>query len=121
MTELSWRWIGLMLVVPLPVAVVIALPIWRRHEMILGNLAGTAVIFGMAFGLILIESARLDELRRSCFEHGFIVCWPTPSAFARYAIYASIGLVEVVTLFLASLKVESRARDRNYAPEWRSR
>jgi hypothetical protein len=119
--ELSWPWIGLMVLVPLPIAVAVAVPVWRRHEMILGNLAGTAVIFGTAFALILIESVRLDQLRQRCFDQGFVVCWPTPSAFARYAIYASIGLVEVVTLFLASLKVEGRARDRRYAPEWRSK
>jgi len=121
MDELNWHWIGMMLLVPLPVAAVIALPIWRRQEMILGNLVGTAVIFGTAFGLILLESIRLDQLRQRCFDQGFVVCWPIPSAFARYAIYASIGLVEVVALFLASLRVEKRARDRHYAPEWRSR
>jgi hypothetical protein len=119
LNELSWRWIAAMAVAPLPLGILAAFPIWRRREMILGNVAGTMVIFGAAFGLIFRESASLDALRQACFDAGEIVCWPTPSAFTRYAIYAAIGLVEVVALFAASLRVEHRMRERDYAPEWR--
>jgi hypothetical protein len=42
-----------------------------------------------------------------------------PSAFARYAIYTGIGMIEVFALFAWSLKVETRIRNRAYAPEWR--
>jgi len=108
-----------MAVVPLPLGMLIALPVWRRREMILGNVAGSVVIFGAAFALIFRESAMLDQLRQQCFDAGGIVCWPTPNAFTRYAIYAGIGLAEVVTLFFVSLSVESRIRERDYAPEWR--
>jgi hypothetical protein len=119
MNELSWGWIAVMLVAPLPLAALIALPVWRRREMILGNVAGTVVIFGTALALIFRESAALDVLRQACFDAGGIVCWPTPSAFTRYAIYASIGLAEVLVLFVASLSFERRERERDYAPEWR--
>jgi hypothetical protein len=37
----------------------------------------------------------------------------------RYAIYASIGMIEVFVLFAVSLKVERMIRNRHYAPEWR--
>ena len=37
----------------------------------------------------------------------------------RYAVYAGIGFVEVVALFMVSLTVERRMRNRHYAPEWR--
>jgi len=42
-----------------------------------------------------------------------------PSAFTRFAIYAFIGLTEVIALFSLSIVVEDRARRRHYAPEWR--
>jgi hypothetical protein len=119
MNELSWRWIALMLVAPLPLAVLVAAPVWRRREMILGNIAGTVVIFGAAFALIFREAAALDALRQACFDAGYVACFPTPSAFTRYAIYASIGLAEVLILFVVSLSVERRMRERDYAPEWR--
>jgi hypothetical protein len=119
MTDLSWSWVAVMVLVPLPVAMLVATPMWRRLEMILGNIAGTVVIFGTAFALIFRESAMLDALREQCFAAGGIVCWPTPGAFTRYAVYAAIGLVEVVALFLVSLSVERRIRERDYAPEWR--
>ena len=119
MTELSWTWIAVMAIAPLPAGLLLAAPVWRRREFILGNVAGTFVIFGVAFALIFRESAMLTVLRQQCFAAGEIICWPTPSAFARYAIYAVIGLVEVVILHFVSLGVERRIRERDYAPEWR--
>jgi len=114
---LNWPWIGLMCLGPLPVAAAVAAFLWRRNEPILGNLAGTIVIFGSALGFILRESVVLDRLTRQCLDAGQ-TCWPQPSAFARYAIYAAIGLLEVMALFLISLIVERRMRRHRYAPEW---
>ena len=118
LNELSWVWIALMLTVPPLMGVLVAFPIWRTREIILGNLAGTAVIFGAAFALISREYVELDRLTRTCLDSGF-VCWPEPSAFMRYAIYAFIALIEVFALFTLSLRVEQRIRNRDYAPEWR--
>ena len=115
--RLSWPWIALMCTLPLPVAAAVAAVGWRRKEPILGNLAGTVVIFAAALALILRESVELDRLMRPCLDAG-LTCWPQPSAFARYAIYAGIGLLEVMGLFLVSLTVERRLRRRRYAPEW---
>jgi hypothetical protein len=117
-TELSWRWIALMLTVPPIAGVLAAYPLWRRREMIFGNLAGTAVILGAAFALILRESIEIEQVTRQCLEAGY-TCWPEPSAFARYAIYTGLGMAEVFALFAWSLKVETRIRNRAYAPEWR--
>jgi hypothetical protein len=103
---------------PAAVGALIAYPCWRKQEPILGNLAGTAVIIATAFALIFRESAEVDRITRACVADNY-TCWPVPSAFIRYAIYAGIGFVEVVVLFLVSLKVEQQIRNRNYAPEWR--
>jgi len=117
--ELSWRWIAVMAVAPLPVGILASWPVWTRRETVLGNIAGTVVILGTAFALIFRESTTLDAAQRACFDAGFAACSPTPTAFARYAIYASIGMAQVVALFLISLHVERRIRERDYAPEWR--
>ena len=118
MNGLSWRWIALMLTAPPLVGVLVAFPIWRTSQIILGNLVGTGVIFGAALTLILREYVELDRLARRCLDAGSM-CWPEPSAFTRYAIYAFMGLIEVFGLFALSLRVEARIRNRNYAPEWR--
>ena len=115
---LSWFWIALMLTATPLVGVLAAFPLWRTSQVILGNIAGTMVIFGAALGLILREYVEVDRVTRRCLDSGF-TCWPEPSAFVRYAIYAIIGLIEVFALFAVSLKVEERIRNRNYAPEWR--
>jgi hypothetical protein len=117
-TELSWFAIGLMAIVPPLVGILIAYPFWRKSQPILGNIAGSVIIFGSALILILRESVELDRLTRACMDAGYY-CFPTPTSFSRYAIYAFIALFEVFALFTASLSVEQRIRRSGYDPEWR--
>jgi hypothetical protein len=117
-TELSWFWIVAMAIVPPLAGGLIALPFWLKSQPILGNIAGSAVIFGAALSLILRESVEIDRITRACLDAGS-TCFATPSAFARYAIYAFIALIEVFALFTISLSVEHRIRRRGYDPEWR--
>jgi hypothetical protein len=116
--ELSWPWIALLLTAAPIVALVVAIPYWRQRQMVLGNLAGTAICFGAAIALIMRERIELDALSLQCLDAG-VVCWPHPSAFTRYALYAFIALIEVFALFIYSLRVEARKRNERYAPEWR--
>jgi hypothetical protein len=118
MNRLQWFWITLELTVTPAAGFLAAFPFWRKGGMIFGNIAGTAVIFGSAFALIMREYVEIDRMVQACLEAGDI-CWPVPSAFARFAIYAFIGLVEVFILFSLSLRIEKKQRDRDYAPEWR--
>lgn len=115
---LNWFWIGIAVTVPTLAGLIVAFPFWRRNEPIFGNVLGTAVIFGFAFAMIWREHVELDRLVQACLDAG-TVCWPSPSAFTRFAIYAFIGLFEVFFVFTLSLRVEERIRRRDYAPEWR--
>jgi hypothetical protein len=117
-SELSWRWILLMLTVPPVAGAVMASLFWRKREMILGNLVGTMVIFGAGVVLIVRESIEVNGAIAQCLNAGY-TCWPVPSAFVRYSIYAFIALAEVIALFNWSLRIETRMRNRLYAPEWR--
>jgi hypothetical protein len=117
-TSLSWRWIAVMLTGPPLAGGLVAFLIWQTRQYLIGNLAGTVVIFGSALGLIVRESVELTRATQACIDAGY-VCWPDPSEFTRYAVYAFIGLAEVIALFSYSLRVETRLRRRSYAPEWR--
>jgi hypothetical protein len=64
------------------------------------------------------EHAALDRVVLACIEQG-TTCWPTPSAFTRFAAYAFIGLAQVMVLFTASVSVEARLRRRRYSEQWR--
>jgi hypothetical protein len=119
MTTLDWFWITIELTVTPVVGFLVALPFWRQGGMIFGNIAGTVVIFGSAFALIMREYVEIDRMVRACLDAGGDVCWPEPGAFTRFAIYAFIGLIEVFALFTLSLRAEKKRRDRDYAPEWR--
>lgn len=107
-----------MAIAPPIAGLAVAYPCWIRRQPILGNIAGATVIFGSALALILRESAELDALGRACLDAGYY-CFPSPSAFSRYAIYAFIALFEVFALFTMSLSVEHRIRRSGYDPEWR--
>src|SRR5205085_4914504 len=102
---------------PLAGAFLVAVPIWRLKQAILGNLAGAVVIFAAAIALIFRESIELKQIAQACID-AQTTCWPNPPEFTRDVIYASIGLVEVFVLFLTSLRVEQNIRRRGYAPEW---
>ena len=115
---LDWHWITIMATVPLVLGHLVAYPFWRKNQAIFGNIIGAAIMFAFAFAMILREHAITDRLVQRCLDEG-TTCWPEPAAFTRYAIYASIALVEVILLFSLSLRVEERVRSRNYAPEWR--
>jgi hypothetical protein len=117
-THLNWYWIAIAVAVPGLAGFLVAYPVWKQEHPILGNLAGTAVIFGAAVALILRERIDLDLAAQACLDRGF-VCFPEPSAFTRFAIYAFIALIQIMVLFTVSLKVETKIRRRGYAPEWR--
>ena len=118
MIGLSWRWIVLQALAPPVAGLLAAYPFWRKEQAIFGNLAGTAIIFSAAFALILREHTEVDRVVRACLDQGF-TCWPDPGAFTRFAVYAFIGLFEVIALFTISLRVEATRRRRGYDPEWR--
>jgi hypothetical protein len=117
-TGLNWGWILFALLVPLMAGGVVAYPIWRTGQAIFGNIAGSVVIFAAAIGLIMREHVELDAMVEGCLEHA-VTCWPDPSAFTRFAIYAFIALFQVIVLFTISVRVESALRRRHYDPEWR--
>lgn len=119
MHQLNWYWLGLSLAVPPLVGGLLAFPFWRKDQAIFGNIFGTVVIFGSAFALIMREHVELDRLIRECVDAGRETCSPEPSAFGRFAAYAFIALFQAIGLFALSLKVDEKARRRNYAPEWR--
>ena len=118
MNGLNWFWIIVAAIAPGCAGLLVAYPIWRMSQAILGNLAGSAVIFGVAIALIMREHVELDRQVQACLAQGF-TCWPDPSAFMRYSVYAGIALVQVMALFSVSLRVEHRLRRRGYDPEWR--
>ena len=107
-----------MATVPLVVGLLLAYPFWRKSEPIFGNIIGTGIIFTSAFAMIWREHLQIDRIVQACLDEG-VACFPEPSAFTRFAIYAFIALFEVFIVFMVSLRVEQRARRREYAPEWR--
>ena len=77
--------------------------------MTFGSIIGTTVIFGSAVGLILREYVELDRLTQACLDAGD-VCFPTPSAFSRFALYAFIALAQLFTLFWIGLLMKEEYR-----------
>lgn len=115
---LSWFWIVVQATLPALVGWLVALPLWLKDQPILGNVAGSMVMFGFAFAMIMREHIQLDRLSSACLDAGR-TCFPHPEAFTRFAIYGFIALFQVITLFTLSLSVDERRRRRGYDPQWR--
>jgi hypothetical protein len=118
MVGLNWFWIGVQLIVPTIAGLLVAWPLWRTDQPVFGNLAASIVLFGSAFALIMREHVEIDRAVGRCLGQGF-TCWPDPSAFTRLAIYACIGMSQVIAVFALSLRVEAKRRRRGYDPQWR--
>src|SRR6266545_3929585 len=99
MNGLSWYWIGIEATVAPLVGFLVALPLWLKDQPILGNVFGTVVIFGTAFSLIMREHIAIEKMVNACLDAG-VPCFPHPDAFTRFAVYAFVGLFEVIGLFL---------------------
>ena len=119
MDHVNWNWIVFSLTLPPIVGGLLALPFWLKDQAIFGNIFGTVILFGSAFGLIMREHIELDRLIKVCLDSGKEICDPDPSPFNRFAIYAFIALAQVIVLFSLSLKVDEKVRRRGYAPEWK--
>src|SRR4026207_829142 len=119
MDHVNWYWITFSLLGPPLVGGLLALPFWLKDQAIFGNIFGTVILFGSAFGLIMREHIELDGLIKACLDAGKEICEPDPAPFTRFAIYAFIALVQVIILFSLSLKVDEKVRRRGYSPEWR--
>ena len=80
MNGLNWYWIGLEASVVPILGVLFALPLWLKEQPVFGNIAGTVVIFGSAFALIMREHMQIEAMVGTCLEGG-IPCFriPTPS------------------------------------------
>jgi hypothetical protein len=117
-SHLNWFWITIAIVVPPLLALIVAALLWRTGQVTLGSVFGTAIIFAFGIGLILREYVELDHVTQACLEAG-TTCFPQPPAFTRFAIYASIAMVDVFGLFTLGLKIDERVRNRGYAKEWR--
>ncbi len=118
MNALHWQWIALMATLPGLAVWLVAVPFWRQRQFIFGNVVGAGVVFVSALAMIFREYLEIRRVTQACLDAG-TTCWPDPSAFTRYAIYAAIGLVEVIAIFSVSLTVERRMDNRDYAPQWR--
>ena len=110
--SLSLTWVFVAAILPMAVALIIALPLWhRRIKDEGGTIAGAAVVFACSLGLIGREFSHVLKMSGTCVARQ-IACHFEPEPFTRYAIYAGIGMLQVFALFMIGLSVEERLRRR---------
>ena len=113
-------WIAIGSTVPLALGLVVAAPLWYMRHEIIGNITGATLIFMTTVGMIAREWMELENKRLANCPDTETFCLPDPGNFNKFALYAFLGLAQVVVLFLVSLRVERSIRNRGVAPEWRS-
>jgi hypothetical protein len=116
--KMDVRWIAVALSLPMVVAVLAAIPFWRRGVGLYGSIVGTGLIFGAVLGFVLREAVGIEQLMARCNELGQ-VCPIRPERFTRFAVYGFIGLAQTLVLFVVDFRMVERFRRRQFAPEWR--
>ena len=113
-------WLGVASTLPIALGLLVAWPLWARRQEAIGNIAGATLIFMVTIGMITREWLALEQIRLARCPDPDTFCLPDPGNFTKFAIYGFIGLAQVFALFMISLSVERRIRNRGVAPEWRS-
>jgi len=118
LTVIGMRWWPIALAIALPTiaALLVARLFWRTDSTV-GNIIGSAVIAIAMIGFIAREYTDLDQQRRACLARQQ-ACAARPQDFNRYAVYASIGFVEVIAVYTVGLWFEERVRRRGRSADW---
>ena len=119
MNGLNWHWIALELTVAPMVGVLVALPLWLNEQPIFGNIAGTIVIFGTAFGLILREHMQIEAMVEASASTTAFRAFRIRTRSRASPSTPSSRCSKSFCLFLYSLRVERKIRRRGYDPQWR--
>jgi len=115
---IGMRWWPIALAVALPtIAALLVARLFWRNDSTVGNIIGSFVIGIAMIGFIAREYADLDQQRRACVAREQ-ACTFQPQDFTRYAVYASIGFVEVIAVYTVGLWFEERVRRRGRSPNW---
>ena len=114
----NWYWITMQLIVRAD-GVAASMALLATHRGYLREHRRHRCHSDVGLAMIFREYVEIDRAVKACFDTGELLCFVEPSAFARFAIYASIGLAEKILLFTISLAVEPRISNRDSTPESR--
>jgi hypothetical protein len=114
---MSWWRVAIAIGVPTVAGLIIAVPLWLRRQVIIGNVLGGGVAFGIIIALMgrdFVERMRLDKL---CGTPGFR-CVSGVDAHVPFLMHALIGMADVGIVFVISLYVEERVRNATLRRDW---
>src|SRR5262245_56483438 len=106
---MSWLWIGIAFAAPTLLAILVAAPIWWQGDATVANVVGSGVAGLSIVLLILRENSMLVSIRLECATIN-LPCHIVPNDFTRFAIYAGIGFIDIMLVFLIGLRFEERRR-----------
>ena len=110
------------LVVPLALAVLVALPFWfTERNAIVGNVIGAGVIFVSTLGFVAREYIIFFRQRQDCLgTRAGCDGLSAADGFTRFAIFGIIGMFDVAALFVMHAAFERRRANRGVERKWHS-
>jgi len=116
--EIDWRLIAIALTIPPMLAVLTALPFWRRNISTYGAVTGTGLLALAALAFFLWDGITVTRTIAACDVAG-VPCPVRPGVFVRFAIFGFIAMGQGMLLFVIDLRLERRRQQREFASEWR--
>jgi hypothetical protein len=96
------------LILPLLVAVPVAVLLWTRRQVTVGTVAGAGILLFGALVFGGVEYVDNVRFRLNCELRGAL-CGPShPSDFVKISIFGVIAMMQVMALFVVSMIVERR-------------
>jgi hypothetical protein len=116
---MNWSRLALSAVLPLLVALPVAVLLWRRQQVTIGTVVGAGVVLLFTVLFMALEYGEGVHYRLTCAEQN-LPCRPSdPSDFVRIFSFAMVGMAEVMVVFILGYSVETRLQQRHRAPKWR--
>ena len=109
--SVNWGRMVLALVVPFLIGTIVAIPLWRKTDAVVGSAVGAALNFVLSMLFFAREFIEIASFGLAC-EMAKIPCRVVLGEFTRGAIYAAISFVNAAGIFSLGLVVSERRRAR---------
>jgi hypothetical protein len=101
------------LALPTAAGLVVAWPLWRWKQFIVGNAVGAGVAFALTIGLIGVSYVTQQHENEQCAA-GLIHCVSRVNAHVPFLLYALLGVVDACAIFWIGLLAEERQAPKSW-------
>jgi uncharacterized RDD family membrane protein YckC len=110
--EVLLFWLPVVILLPLALATLVALPFWLRRRAIFGNVVGSCVVAAVIFVLVWQQYGAFVQAQTACVNQTADCPPGLQLPYLQYLVMVLLGWVDVFFLLIFSGMVEDRQKRR---------